>query len=179
MASLQFPSLDDKAGLEKFMQEVAEKAALETDTGASQDNISTTFGFSYNFHKNANTDLQILDQHHWSGKSDTNRPFRSPLKWRQLLALPFKHEGPLPLGSVAGVAYADGDDSTARKWLVAFDRVNSKVYVEAGPIGEIDWNVIKVRLDLSGNRSESVDQALGGKAVGFISGNLLFVFFSN
>ena len=34
---------------------------------------------------------------------------------------------------VGGVAFADGTDFTAHKWVVAFDFKNSNVYTEAEP----------------------------------------------
>ncbi|KAK9690195.1 hypothetical protein RND81_09G110700 [Saponaria officinalis] len=109
-----------------------------------------------------NRELYKIDEHHWAGKSDENYPFPPTIKHQPTPIIPFKHSGPNPEGSVAGVVYADGHDSTARKWVIAFDTSRRKVYVEAGPIGPVDWGVIKVKLDQSGPNVEYLDPILGG-----------------
>ncbi|XP_021725864.1 jasmonate-induced protein homolog [Chenopodium quinoa] len=158
------------------------KATFEQLTAASKDkkvldakDEVITHGFIVNRHKN-NVSLQILDQHNWSGNPVPSYPqtivvSQDPIE--------FKHHGPLPEGSKGGVVYADGVDSTTRKWLVAFDLLKKKVYVEAGPIGPVDWNVIEVRLDASGNSSVSVDPVFGGRAEAGNNGDIVVAWFSN
>ncbi|CAO2831654.1 unnamed protein product [Amaranthus hypochondriacus] len=78
--------------------------------------------------------------------------------------------GELPAGVKWGVAYVDGPDSTARKWVVAFDTAAQKAYAEAGPTGPIDWDAVEVKLGLSGSKSEVEDPILGGKCTAKIIG---------
>ncbi|KMT09605.1 hypothetical protein BVRB_6g130590 [Beta vulgaris subsp. vulgaris] len=121
-------------------------------------------------------ELQIIDEHNWSGRPREPYPQVIPA---QIDPVEFVHLGPTPQGSKAGVVYADGVDSTARKWLVAFDNQAKKVYVEAGPTGPVDWNVIEVKLDASEDVSKYQDPILGGKAVATIKGYRVAVLFSN
>lgn len=45
-----------------------------------------------------------------------------------------------------------------------------QAYAEAGPTGPIDWNVVEVKLGLSGSKSEVEDPILGGKCTAEIDG---------
>ena len=82
-----------------------------------------TVGFIKNYHKDKLA-LQIIDQHDWSG--EPARPYPQVIP-AEIDPVEFVHLGPIPQGSKAGVVYADGTDSTARKWLVAFDGQAKKV----------------------------------------------------
>lgn len=99
--------------------------ALEGNKGDIQNNISRTIGYLDNYHKVPQTQLRLVEQYNWAGNSDPTCPIPPTIPWRDRTQ--FRHQGPFPGGSVAGVVYSDGNDSTARKWLVAFDRPNQKV----------------------------------------------------
>ncbi|XP_074310324.1 uncharacterized protein LOC141646272 [Silene latifolia] len=178
MAGQQCSSMDTKAAMAKYIKEMDSSAEKK---GVDQDKISITTGFMFNAHKVENTELHIIDQHHWSGKLDPEWPFLKVLPWKPLDVPPFKHQGPLPTGSVAGIVYVESHDSTARKWLLAFDTVNFRVHVEAGPAGSVDWGKIKQKLDQSGRESEYADRVLGGRAFALYStkSDNLFSFFLN
>ncbi|KAL9247362.1 hypothetical protein vseg_020803 [Gypsophila vaccaria] len=158
--------MEGEAILEKLVKEITESGVVEANAGGGHGGITVTTGFLFNSQKGARK-LDIIDEHHWSGELDETAPFPPSLEWDlTTMPPPFRHRGRIPEGSVAGVVYADGHDSTARKWLIAFDNPNRKVYVEAGPAGLVDWNVIKVKLDQSGSRSHYEDPILGGLAHG-------------
>ncbi|XP_074292031.1 uncharacterized protein LOC141618866 [Silene latifolia] len=80
--------------------------------------------------------------------------------------------GTPPEGVKFGVLYADGDDSLSRQFLAAVhipfpvdsEGNNWKVYVEAGPIGPIDWNVVEVKLNMAtSNKAVYDDPIFGGR----------------
>ncbi|XP_021730452.1 jasmonate-induced protein homolog [Chenopodium quinoa] len=149
------PVLSDekKAIFEELLKAARDKVALAPKVGAKEEVVS--YGYISNRHKDNH------DQHNLSGNPVPSYPQFIPL---QKYPIEFKHHGPLPQGSKGGVVYVDGAYSTARKWLIAFDYSNKKVYAEAGPIEDVDWNVIEVKLDASGDSSFHEDPALGGKA---------------
>ncbi|XP_074310322.1 uncharacterized protein LOC141646270 [Silene latifolia] len=129
------------------------------DNSIIQDNHKVTVGVVYNTNKNRK-DLVVYDTHSWSGDvtgAYPTVPYNDTGRYEV-----FIHQG--LEGSKGGVVYADGTDSTARKWLVAFDTPNNKCYVEAGPIGPTDWNVVEVHLNKSEGYSNYTDPAFGGKA---------------
>ncbi|XP_021725875.1 jasmonate-induced protein homolog [Chenopodium quinoa] len=160
---------EEKAIFEELIKAARDKAALEPKVSAKEEVVSS--GYISNRHKDPVT-LRLHDQHNWSGNPVLSYPQFIP---RQKHPIEFKHQGPLPQGSKGGVVYADGDDSTARKWLIAFDYSNNKVYAEAEPIGDVDWNVIEVKLDASGESSLYEDPVLGGKAHAAINGDARIV----
>ncbi|CAO2831652.1 unnamed protein product [Amaranthus hypochondriacus] len=105
-----------------------------------------------------------LDSHFWVGWSANSRPTLSPGYYTIIT-----QKGELPAGVKWGICYADGEDTTARKWVVAFDTAAQKAYAEAGPTGPVDWNVVEVKLGFAGNKSEVVDPILGGKCTAEIN----------
>ncbi|KMT15123.1 hypothetical protein BVRB_3g062410 [Beta vulgaris subsp. vulgaris] len=125
--------------------------------------INTTKGF-----------LRMIESHFWVGRTVTNIP--NLASWTY--AIP-RQTGNLLEAVRWGVVYADGTDSTARKWVVAFDSAAQKAYAEAGPFGPVDWNVVEVKLGLSESKVEYVDSALGGKTVAEINGLVARGTFSN
>ncbi|XP_021725930.1 uncharacterized protein LOC110703576 [Chenopodium quinoa] len=161
------------AAIEEVMAKAKAKIASEGKVEAEVQSL--TRGFLVNRTKD-NITLQKVDEHNWSGKPVTSYPEFIPVQDEEVR---FDHRGPLPEGSVGGIVYADGTDSTARKWLVAFDTPKQKAYVEAGPMGEVDWNVIKVKLDASEYRSEYEDPILGGKIYALNYGFALVAYLSN
>ncbi|XP_021730490.1 uncharacterized protein LOC110697422 [Chenopodium quinoa] len=164
-----------QATFEELIAAGREIAALEPKVDAHEEAI--TRGFIVNHHKKF-APLKLYDQHNWSGRPVPSYP--EVVVYQQLdPPIPFKHQGPLPQGSRGGVVYADGVDSTARKWLVAFDLLKQKVYVEAGPIGPIDWNVVEVKLQASGDHKYYEDPVFGGKAEARNDGDIVFAVFSN
>ena len=54
-----------------------------------------------------------------------------------------------------------------------------QVYVEAGPTGPVDWNVIEVKLNASEDVSKYQDPILSGKAAAIFKGYRVAVMFSN
>ncbi|XP_021840040.1 jasmonate-induced protein homolog [Spinacia oleracea] len=169
-------SNDEKAIFEKVIAAAKDKSAMEVKGQV------VTNGNLVNTIKDKAV-LRIIDQHNWSGKPVPLYPEVLPFGE----VVQFEHRGPLPGGCKGGVVYADGTDSTARKWLVAFHIPNNeyhhsgdKVYVEAGPIGPIDWNVVEVKLDASEYTSSYVDPVFGGKAWAVIHpGSILVAGFTN
>ncbi|XP_021730323.1 uncharacterized protein LOC110697266 [Chenopodium quinoa] len=161
------------AAIEELMAKAKGKIASEGKVEAEEQSL--TQGFLVNRTKN-NVTLQKVGEYNWSGKPVTSYPEFIPVQDEEVR---FEHQGPLPEGSVGGIVYADGTESTSRKWLVAFDTPKKKAYVEAGPAGPVDWNVIKVKLDASGYRSEYEDPVLGGKIYALNYGFALVAYFSN
>ncbi|KAL9247361.1 hypothetical protein vseg_020802 [Gypsophila vaccaria] len=157
---------EGEAILEKLMKEITESRVAEANAGGGHGGITVTTGFVHNYQRKDPKELYLIEEHHWSGEVDGTAPFPPSLGWHDSSTPSFRHLGGVPEGSVVGVVYADGHDSTARKWLIAFDNPNRKVYVEAGPFGPVDWNVIKVKLDQCGARSEYLDPVLGGQVYG-------------
>ncbi|KAL9247363.1 hypothetical protein vseg_020804 [Gypsophila vaccaria] len=119
-------------------------------------------GLIWNNHKD-NKNLSLHDQRDWSKNS---------IKFYPLNMIPsdfgkpnyLGHQAPLPIGAKGGVTYIDGKSSTAIKWLVAFDCVQNKVFVEVGAVGPTDWNVVQTKLNSSGPASEYEDPISRGKA---------------
>ncbi|KAK9690196.1 hypothetical protein RND81_09G110800 [Saponaria officinalis] len=179
MCDVKSGTMDEN--FEKYIKQITDNRVAKADTGGGHvDNTVVTEGYLYNAHKEAHKELHIIDQHHWSGEIDPQWPFRRTLVWRPLNEIiTFKHRGRFPAGSVAGVVYADGHGTAARKWLVAFDVYNRKIYVEAGPTGPVDWNTVKVKLDRSTDISEYVDPILEGTAGGYFRENRVYAIFSN
>uniref|UniRef100_A0A803MY98 Uncharacterized protein n=1 Tax=Chenopodium quinoa TaxID=63459 RepID=A0A803MY98_CHEQI len=77
-----------------------------------------------------------------------------------------------PEGVKWGEYWANGaaDDTTARKWVVAFDTTAGKAYIEAGPMGPVDWNVVEVKLIMSRCISKHTYPILGGNVLAAIDG---------
>ncbi|XP_048502599.2 uncharacterized protein LOC104895316 [Beta vulgaris subsp. vulgaris] len=171
MASAQVLNGEEQAIFDELISATLGKADVNSEPIIRL----VTLGFIKNYHKDKLA-LQIIDQHDWSGEPAKPYPQVIPA---QVDPVEFRHLGPVPQGSKAGVVYADGTDSTARKWLVAFDGQAKKVYVEAGPIGPVDWNVIEVKLDASEDVSKYQDPILGGKAAATFKGYRVAVLFSN
>ncbi|XP_021776445.1 uncharacterized protein LOC110740272 [Chenopodium quinoa] len=82
------------------------------------------------------------------------------------------HKGTEPEGVKWGEYWANGaaDDTTARKWVVAFDTTAGKAYIEAGPMGPVDWNVVEVKLIMSRCISKHTYPILGGNVLAAIDG---------
>ncbi|KNA22148.1 hypothetical protein SOVF_036710 [Spinacia oleracea] len=154
-------------GNEKLILELESNSANENgdsiqlrSSASGQVVLRTT---TANFSKSAR--LHTIDRHFWSGRALTN----FPALHQGYYAVP-SQQGTLPQGVKWGIVYADGDDTTARKWVAAFDTATGQAYAEAGPIGPVDWNVIEVKLGMSGNKSEYTDPALGGTTSAEING---------
>uniref|UniRef100_A0A803MJD4 Uncharacterized protein n=1 Tax=Chenopodium quinoa TaxID=63459 RepID=A0A803MJD4_CHEQI len=90
--------------------------------------------------------IQRIDRHFWSGSVVTDRPTLSSGYYTVLTQKGTKPEG-VKWGQVWGNGAAD--DTTARKWIVAFDTAAGKAYAKAGPMGHVDWNVVEVELGMS------------------------------
>ena len=121
MASGQVLNDEEQAIFDELISAALGKADVNT-----QPIIETyTLGLIKNYHKDKLA-LQIIDQHDWSGRPREPYPQVIPA---QIDPVEFVHLGPVPEGSKAGVVYADGADSTARKWLVAFDNQAHKVRI--------------------------------------------------
>ncbi|XP_056682811.1 uncharacterized protein [Spinacia oleracea] len=136
-----------------------EKLVLELDSKAEVV-LSTT---TANFGKSPR--LHIIDTHFWSGRAISG----FPALHKHFYAVP-KQQGTLPQGIKWGLVYADGDETTARKWVAAFDTTAGKAYAEAGPIGPVDWNVVEVKLDASESKSIYTDPIMGGITTAEING---------
>ncbi|XP_021744664.1 uncharacterized protein LOC110710647 [Chenopodium quinoa] len=115
--------------------------------------------------ENPDADFETLKDLMAKAKPDDEVPYLGPETYVRLY-----QKGPTVEGVKWGVAWANGDDSTARKWVVAVDTAAGKVYVETGPTGPVDWNVVEVKLGMSGNKSEYTDPILGGEVVATIDG---------
>ncbi|XP_021840608.1 uncharacterized protein [Spinacia oleracea] len=116
-----------------------------------------------------------VETHFWNGRTLTNFP-ALPIN----TGVAMRQAGPLPKGVKWGIVYADGEDTTARKFIVAVDGPSGKIYVEAGPIGPVDWNVVEVKLDQhSGSKAETTDPILGGKIVAQVTGTYAVARFNN
>ncbi|KAH9606135.1 hypothetical protein KSS87_007277 [Heliosperma pusillum] len=127
-----------------------------------------------------------VDRHFWHGSTHS-----TPLP----LPVSGGHDYPLfgtpPEGVKYGILYADGDDSLSRQFLVAVhvplpvnvDANNCKVYVEAGPIGPVDWNVVEVKLNMAtSNKAVYDDPIFGGRVEAEIRTEMngyTFISFSN
>ncbi|KAK9690191.1 hypothetical protein RND81_09G110300 [Saponaria officinalis] len=167
-----------RAIFEKLIKD-SDSDVAEANTGNSDD-VTITNGELSNYIKDNNRDLYKMFEHHCAGNSNETSLIPLIVKhYPNQRVARFKHSGPNPEGSVAGVVYADGHDSSARKWLLAFDTSRRKIYVEAGSMGLVDWDEIKVKLDQSGSRSEYTDPIFGGVTEGVISdrGNRVIVLF--
>ncbi|KNA17196.1 hypothetical protein SOVF_082290 [Spinacia oleracea] len=157
-----------KAILEELMLEARDKASLEPEVGGVKGEVVTRC-IIFNRDKNR-VPLEILYEHNWSGNPVPSYP---PFIFNEMHPAQFKHQGTLPQGSKGGFVYADRKSFPARKWLVAFDIPKNKVYVEAGPIGPVDWNVVEVKLNASENSSYHEDPVFGGVAeAGIYNGQL-------
>ncbi|XP_021725844.1 jasmonate-induced protein homolog [Chenopodium quinoa] len=164
---------DNNATFEEMMAVAREKAALEPKADDQEEAV--TRGLIVNRQKN-NLTMHLYDQHNWYGNPVPSFPSSIII---QMHPVEFKHKGPLPQGSKGGVVYADQKSFPPRKWLLAFDLLKKKVYVEAGPIGPTDWNVVEVKLDASEDRSTYEDSIFGGKASGSNDGKNVFAMFYN
>ncbi|KMT16250.1 hypothetical protein BVRB_3g054040 [Beta vulgaris subsp. vulgaris] len=164
---------EEKAKFEELKEAASCKIALEAKVDVKKQAV--THGYIFNGLKD-HAKLQMIDQHNWSGSSV--QPYPQVIPYHREPA-EFEHRGLLPPGSKGAVLYADGANSTARKWLVAFDNPSKKVYVEAGPTGPVNWDVIEVKLDASESTSRFEDTVLGGKALAVNYGQILMVSFSN
>ncbi|XP_074310323.1 uncharacterized protein LOC141646271 [Silene latifolia] len=123
---------------------------------------TTAQGLIWNSHKD-NKNLELYDKRDWSQRSITFYPFRmlpSTLGQGNYIG----HQAPLPVGGKGAAVYTDGKGPTARKWLVAYDSLLNKIYVEAGPIGPTNWSDIENKLNNSGSVSEYEDPIFHGKA---------------
>ncbi|KAK9725250.1 hypothetical protein RND81_05G131400 [Saponaria officinalis] len=87
--------------------------------------------------------------------------------------------GDYPNGAVYAPVYVDGPGNTARMFFFAVDTSAEKIYAQSGPVGPIDWNVVKVKLGESGSESIYVDPVLGGKVVAKVKGNFAVATFCN
>ncbi|KNA22147.1 hypothetical protein SOVF_036700 [Spinacia oleracea] len=155
-----------QVGDEKLILELENNAANESDSiqlRSSDSSQVVLYTTTANYSKSAR--LHTIDRHFWSGRALTNFPALP----KGYYAVP-RQQGTLPQGVKWGIVYADGDDTTARKWVVAFDTATGKAYAEAGPIGPVDWNVVEVKLGMSGSKSEYTDPALGGTTSAEING---------
>lgn len=110
-------SNDEKAIFEKVIAAAKDKSAMEVKGQV------VTNGNLVNTIKDKAV-LRIIDQHNWSGKPVPLYPEVLPFGE----VVQFEHRGPLPGGCKGGVVYADGTDSTARKWLVAFHIPNNEYH---------------------------------------------------
>lgn len=99
-----------EADAEKLELELASKAAQEVVL------LTTTANFGNS------PRLHTIDRHFWAGHALTN----FPALHKGYYAVP-KQQGTLPQGVKWGIVYADGDETTARKWVVAFDTTAGKV----------------------------------------------------
>uniref|UniRef100_A0A803MJD2 Uncharacterized protein n=1 Tax=Chenopodium quinoa TaxID=63459 RepID=A0A803MJD2_CHEQI len=97
--------------------------------------------------ENPDADFETLKDLMAKAKPDDEVPYLGPETYVRLY-----QKGPTVEGVKWGVAWANGDDSTAR------------------PTGPVDWNVVEVKLGMSGNKSEYTDPILGGEVVATIDG---------
>nr|AET95868.1 Ah24 [Amaranthus hypochondriacus]AKO71445.1 Ah24 [Amaranthus hypochondriacus] len=150
----QVYSVEDKnADHDKIKSDSKAKASNTVDLRTSCTNLT------------AKLVRRLEKEHFWAGRAVTVLSAIAPGTY----GVPTQR-GELPAGVKWGVAYADGPDSTARKWVVAFDTAAQKAYAEAGPTGPIDWNVVEVKLGFSGSKTEVEDPILGGKCTDEIDG---------
>ncbi|XP_074307081.1 uncharacterized protein LOC141642253 [Silene latifolia] len=158
MATAKMSELEHQARLELMIKEAAGKVVF--NESIIQDNYKVTKATMHNSVKDLK-DLVVYDSHSWLG--DVVESYPSPVHNMDTDPYAsFIHQG--SDGSKGGVVYVDGTDSTARKWLAAFDAPNNKCYVECGPIGPTNWKVVEENLNQSGNLSSYNDPVLGGWA---------------
>ncbi|XP_074275522.1 uncharacterized protein LOC141599419 [Silene latifolia] len=185
MAAIQLPAAvtanlneEQKAIMEKLIEMVKDEATSE-DT--KKQGLVRTPCFVVNNHKAENTKMRLIYSKSWVGDFSSDYPPPQILEWNDYdPRRRFDHEG--QNGSAGGFVYADGDadDTTARKWTVAFDRMQTKVYAEAGPMGPVDWNAVKFKLDnQSGPFSKHEDPVFKGVAIAFYDGLNLYAAFEN
>ncbi|XP_074274297.1 uncharacterized protein LOC141598517 [Silene latifolia] len=167
MATAQAQFTDEDRAIVKEVIEAMKKTAGWDKKGVVPLPTKATLhtrGFMWNGHKDAHTNLGLYDQHNWSG-APGNPPYPKVLEWSNPNHQKFEHQGVVPNGSKAGLVYTDAEEPPARRWVVAFDAVNNKVFVDAGSIGPTDWNVVEFRLDKDGaDYYEYVDPIFGGRA---------------
>ncbi|XP_074281328.1 uncharacterized protein LOC141606190 [Silene latifolia] len=159
-----FQVKNEDAEFEKLKQELEDKETRSSQELVMQTNIR-------NFSKGR---VHQIERHFWHGRTLTNYP---PLPVNT--GVNTRQQGTLPQGVKFGMVYADGDDTTARKFVVAFDSPAGKAYAEAGPIGPVDWNVVEVKLGMAGKKTEYNDNILGGRVVAEMSGVNAFATFYN
>ncbi|KAK9664439.1 hypothetical protein RND81_14G042000 [Saponaria officinalis] len=149
MATMQAKFTDqDRATIEKVTKAMNEAAASVKERPPITKCSVYTRAFMWNGHRVDNTTLGLYDSKTWS-----RQPYDAP------------YPEVLKCGSKAGLVYTDAAQPHARKWVVAFDAMKNKAFVDAGPIGPTDWNVVRVKLDTEGaDYYEFVDPIFGGRA---------------
>ncbi|XP_021746994.1 uncharacterized protein LOC110712849 [Chenopodium quinoa] len=119
--------------------------------------------------------VHVVETHFWHGRTLTNFPNLAVNTGAAM-----RQAGTLPEGVKWGITYADGDQASNRKFIVAVHGPTGKIYVESGPIGPVDWNVIEVKLDRhSGNKADITDPIFGARIVAEISGTYAVAKFYN
>uniref|UniRef100_A0A803MJD1 Uncharacterized protein n=1 Tax=Chenopodium quinoa TaxID=63459 RepID=A0A803MJD1_CHEQI len=112
---------DPEAHYEKLVKELEVKGKAEGEAGGAQllagevELTSPTTNFT-------DSKLTKIDVHFWSGYTLTSFP-----DMNRFTTYYFREKGPLPQGVKWGYCYASGTDSTARKWVAAFDSAAGKV----------------------------------------------------
>ncbi|XP_074281326.1 uncharacterized protein LOC141606189 [Silene latifolia] len=161
-----FSVKNDDAEFEKLKHELGNKEIRSSDQELV---MQTTIR---NFTKG---NVHPIEKHFWHGR---NLSFWENALWPNS-GFTATQQGTLPQGVKFGLVYADGHDTTARKFVVAFDSASGKAYAEARPIGPVDWNVVEVKLGMAGEKTDYSDPILGGRTVAEISGVNAFATFYN
>lgn len=156
--------LKKKQDLEKIMKEVIKDKEVikeENKEGEKkmQSTITTTIYGALDNRSTGSCPMSFLDRHEWVGSVPDHDPYPSVLEKDRLKMFV------LPGPSKGGVAYLQND----RRWLLAWDSRNNKIYVECGSHkGAVDWNGVQVKLDGSRNTSVCWDKITDAKAMGLV-----------
>lgn len=108
-----------EADYEKMIKELEAKDETAEVNGARAGNTVELSSPTTNFTK---TKLTKLEVHFWAGRTLTSFP-----DMNNNTTYYFRQSGTLPQGVKWGYSYATGKDSTARKWVAAFDSAAGKV----------------------------------------------------
>ncbi|KAL9237534.1 hypothetical protein vseg_012069 [Gypsophila vaccaria] len=156
---------------ETGLEEVKLKEGVEVDIEKLRNELD-----AYNKSKNNNERLSMrtsimnrtqkilspVENHFWHGTT-----YFTPKPLPVIGGFDYPQFGTRPDGVKFGIVYADGDDSLSRKFVavvhVPLPVVASnpgKVYVESGPIGPIDWNVMEVKLNMSTSNKAVYDDPI-------------------
>ncbi|XP_074292032.1 uncharacterized protein LOC141618867 [Silene latifolia] len=161
MAELEPKAIEVKEGEEVDIETLSKELEAHNNRNSDRIFVRTNIG------NRTKKPLFPVESHFWHGST-----------YAKLITLSapggydYPQFGTPPEGLKYGILYADGDDSLSRQFLAAVhvplpvnvDANNFKVYVEAGPIGPIDWNVVEVKLNMAtSNKAVYDDPIFGGQ----------------
>ncbi|KAL9237535.1 hypothetical protein vseg_012070 [Gypsophila vaccaria] len=152
-----------------------EKLAIELDAYNESKNNNDIRYMRTNIRNRTKKMLYVVEMHFWHGST-----YHFPTPIPATGGVDYPQFGTPPDGVKFGVVYADGHDSLSRKFVAAAHvplpvvagNNPGKVYVEAGPVGPVDWDVIEVKLNTStSNRAVYDDPIFKGRVEAEIRNN--------